>query len=431
MTVLLKRLLLLLLLAVLLVPVLQARFHFAEERHLSGAFTPAPRASFTWEGLRDNSFQAALERYLEDNMGFRALFIQFHNQLRFSLFQASTNTAVVIGQDGLVFQDAPVRTYLGQDSVGLAQVRFRVKRLRQVQQDLAARGVPLLFVMAPNKARQLPQFLPKLLPKPILGRSNYEVFMREMRRQGVELLNLTPLFTAWADTARYPLFPWSGTHWNAYGATLSADTILSRVEHLVHAPVPRLRQTGPPRITTIANPIDGDLTASMNLLFPPTGPPAVYPQMAAAPARPGEKRPNLLLMGDSFNWGLMFFSPFIQHAFAPQSRFWYYNRAVYIPDTYEHKDPEHDDPSKLDLRQQVESRQIIIILITEHNLAENEFWFTQQVFNLYHPLTEADQTRIRQLEAEITAKYEWGESNKPGFAERMHEQALAAFDQER
>ena len=252
-----------------------------------------------------------------------------------------------------------------------------------------------------------------------------------MRRQGVELLDLTPLFTTWADTARYPLFPWSGTHWNAYGATLSADTILNRVEYLVHVPVPRLRQTGPPLVTTVANPIDGDLTASMNLLFPPQGPPAVYPPMGPAPARPGEKRPNLLLVGDSFNWGLMFFSPFIQHAFAPESRFWYYNRTIYIPDTYEHKDPENENPGKLDLRQQVESRQILVILMTEHNLTYGEFSLTQQLFDLYHPLTAPNQARIQQLEKEITAKQTWEEGSKPGFAQRMHEQALAAFDQER
>ena len=431
MTILLKRLLLGLVLALLLVPVLQAKFHFLEERRLSGAFEVAPRAEFNWNGLLDNSYQPALEHYLEDRMGFRAFLIQLHNQLRFSLFGVSSNTAVVIGRKGMVFQNAPVHTYLGQDSMGRSQARFRARRLRQVQQDLAARGIPLLFVMAPNKARQLPQLLPALLPRPTPGRSNYEVYTREMQRQGVALLNLTPLFTAWADTARYPLFPWSGTHWSAYGATLSADTILRRVEYLLHVPVPRLRPIGPPLVTTVANPIDGDLTASMNLMFPPTGPPAVYPQLGPAPPRPGEQRPNLLLVGDSFNWGLMFFSPFIQHAFAPESRFWYYNRTVYIPDTYEHKDPVNELVEKLNFRQQVESRQIVVILMTEHNLIFNEFSFTQQLFDLYHPLTDADKARIQQLEMVIIAKQPWADGNKPGFTERMHAQALAAYDLER
>ena len=416
----------------MLIPVLQAKFHFTEQQQLSGAITPAPRATFSWGEIQGGTFQPALEAYLGDRMGFRAFLVKMRNQLRFSIFQVSTNSAVVIGRGGLVFQDAPVFTYLGIDSVGFKQrAQFRVKRLRQVQQDLAGRGIPLLFVMAPNKARQLSDFLPEMLPQPRPGRSNYEVYTSEMRRQGVALLNLTPLFTAWADTAHYPLFPWSGTHWNAYGATLSADTILGRVESLVHAPVPRLRQTGPPLVTTMANPIDGDLTASMNLMFPPQGPPAVYPQMGPAPGRPGEQRPNLLLVGDSFNWGLMFFSPFIQHAFAPESRFWYYNRTVYIPDTYEHKDPANEDVGKLNIRQQVESRKIIIILMTEHNLAYHEFGFTQQLFDLYHPLTEAGKARIQQLETEITARQTWEAGSKPGFAERMHEQALAAYDLER
>jgi hypothetical protein len=428
----LKRFFLLLLLALVLVPVLQAKFHFAEERQLSGAFTPAPRATFSWDALRDNSFQAELEKYLEDRMGFRAFFIQFHNQLRFSLFKTSTNTAVIIGREGIVFQDAPVLTYLGQESIGRERAQFRAKRLRQVQQDLAARGIALLFVMAPNKARHLPKLLPAILPPTVNpGISNYELYTRELRRKGVEMLNITPLFAAWGDTARYPLFPWSGTHWSAYGATLAADTILNRVEHLVHAPVPRLRQTGPPLVTTTPNPIDGDLTSSMNLLFPPQGPPAVYPQMAPVPPRPGEKRPNLLLVGDSFNWGLMFFSPFIQHAFAPESRFWYYNTTAYVPDSYEHKDVPNEEVAKLNFQQQVESRDIIIILMTEHNLPHSEFGFIPRLFDLYHPITDAGRARIHQLEVEITAKQPWAEASKPGFSERMHEQAVAAYELER
>ena len=166
---LLKRLLLLLLLALVLVPVLQAKFHFAKERQLFGAFTLAPRATFSWDALRENTFQPELEKYLESRIGFRSFLIQLHNQLRFSLFKTSTNSAIIIGREGIVFQDAPVLTYLGTDSIGLTRARFRVKRLRQVQQDLAARGIPLLFVMAPNKARQLSQFLPVLLPKPKRG----------------------------------------------------------------------------------------------------------------------------------------------------------------------------------------------------------------------------------------------------------------------
>ncbi|MBF9224208.1 alginate O-acetyltransferase AlgX-related protein [Hymenobacter ruricola] len=431
MTLFIKRMLLGLLLLVVLLPVLQARFRIFAERQLGGSYTLAKWPLLAWESLLNNAYQPELERYLEERVGFRTLFIQGRNQLRFSLFHASSAEHVVVGRNGVVFEDAPVQAYLGVGAMGRARARTQVKRLRRVQQDLASRGIPLLVVLAPNKARHLHQLLPAHLPTPEPGQSDYEVYTSEMQQQGVDFLDFTPLFKTWGDTARYPLFPWGGTHWNAYGATLAADTLLPRLEQLLHAPVPRLRQVGRPTVTASATVMDDDLAAPMNLLWPRAGYPAVYPRLGPAPARPGEKRPNVLFVGDSFTWGLMFPMPFMQHAFDPATRFWYYNLTVYVPDSTERKDPNTPAVGQLNLQQEVESRQLVVVLMTDRNLHTGEFGFTSQLYNLYHPLTAADQARVAQLEKELASKQSWEEGSKPDFPQRMHEQALAAFEQER
>ena len=115
MNILLKRLLLGFLLALVLVPVIQARFHFFEEANLAGAFTVAPHPNLTWEGLRDNSYQPAFEQYLEDRIGFRPYLIRLRNQLSFSLFRVARSSDIVVGEHDVLFQPGPIESYLGHD----------------------------------------------------------------------------------------------------------------------------------------------------------------------------------------------------------------------------------------------------------------------------------------------------------------------------
>ena len=426
----LKQLLLLFLLLLVLIPVLQAKFKLVEETPLSGVFTLAPHPELSWDGLRSNEFQPALEKYMEDRMGFRALLIQMRNQLRFSLFKVSTNTFAMVGRDDMLYQGTPVEAYLGLDLLKRNEIQRRVRRVRMLQQALAKRGVKFLFVLAPNKARQIPEMLPANLPAKA-GPSNYDLFSAEMRRQGVELLDINPLFKIWGDTAHYPLFPWSGTHWNPYGVSLAADTLLNRVEHLTGTLIPRLRPIAPPIIADSANAANDDLSAAMNLLLPLKPYAGLFPRMGPAPARPGEQQPKLLLIGDSFNWGLMSFAPYIQHSFAPDSRFWYYASTSYIPDTHEHKDPTAPPVGSMDFRKELESRQIVIILMTEHNLNSSEFGLAGPLYNMYYPMTEADNIRIKQIEQDLTRQASCEDGSKPDFYARVHEQALAAFELER
>jgi hypothetical protein len=430
MTKILKRLLLLVLLLLVLVPALQARFKLVKEPSLSGAFVLATRPEFSWESLQSNEFQPALEKYIEERMGFRGFLIQLRNQLRFSVFRVSTNRYAIIGRDNMLYQDAPVNTYLGLDSVKRKEIRRRVRRVMLIQQALAKHNVKFLFVIAPNKARQIPEMLPSDLP-PKAGPTNYELFSAELRRQGVELLDTNPLYKTWADTAHYPLFPWNGTHWNPYGVSLVADTLLNRVEHLLGTLVPRLRPVAPPIITDSADAANDDLSAAMNLLLPPKPHVGLYPRMGPAPARPGEQRPHVLLIGDSFNWGLMTFAPYIQHAFAPDTRLWYYGQTVYIPDRHEHKDPAARPVPELDFHKEVESRQLVIVLLTEHNLNTSEFGLGGYLYSLYYPMTEADNARIGQIERELASRLPWDEAGKPDANEKVHQQAVSDYELER
>ncbi|WP_460552896.1 alginate O-acetyltransferase AlgX-related protein [Hymenobacter daeguensis] len=429
----LKWLFLWVLLAMLLVPAIQGRVHFSKEAGLDGAVTPAPRPEFSWAGLRAGTYQPALEQYLAEHLGFRPYLIRFRNQLLYSWFRVAKSHDIVVGLHRVLFQPAPIGSCLGHDRLPAAEVRFRVRRLRAVQRALARRGVELLFVLAPNKARYQPEDLPAQL-RPAPGTvTNYDLFTQALRADSVNLLDMVPVFARWKATKPYPLFPRDGIHWSGYGATLAADTLLRQLELLGRLRFPTVRTVAPPRLVREAQGLrgtDNDLGWLLNLMYLPAPTPLAYRQLAFDPPRPGQTRPSALFVGDSFVWALMLVSPYMQREFADDTRFWYYNNAVHLPDSTYHDTGER--VGSLDLRPQLESRKFVIVLVTEHNLVENEFGFTEQVYRLYHPLTATDQAAIDQLTRKLASAATWKEQTEDpeGFAQRIRQRAQDQYERQ-
>jgi hypothetical protein len=426
-----KRFLLVSLLALLVVPALQARFHFKLEKELNGAFTIAPHPVLTWASLRANTFQPALEHYLEDRIGFRSWLIRFRNQLAYSLFQVSRSGDVVIGANDVLFQHTYIEAYAGKNLLPVAEVHFRVRRLRAVQQALAQRGVQLLFAIAPNKARFEPENLPQSW-RPAPGTvTNYDLFSQQLRAQGVNVLDFVPLFAQWKHTKPYPLYPLSGIHWSGYGATLAADTLMRRIGALTHMQLPAVHTVAPPLLVYRSDSLrstDNDLGATMNLLFERKTTPLAYPRLAFDPPRPSQRLPSVLFVSDSFVWGLMVFAPFVQHQLAPDTRVWFYNKSVHAPDTLYHATGEQ--AADLDLRAQLAARQAVVLLFTEHNMVEQEYGFTERVYRLFYPATAAETQAVDRLASELRQRVPLVEArqNSGELAQRLHEQAQAIYD---
>ena len=427
-----KRALLLVLLLLLLGPGLQAKFHWFDDGGLAGAYQISPHPTFSLDEVLAGRYQPQLERYLEDRLGFRPWLIRLRNQISFSLLGVVRSSDLVVGRDEVLFQPGVVSSYVGEDFLGDDEIRYRVRRMRAVERALAQRGIPFLFVMAPNKARFMPEALPLWTKKPQPNHSNYEGFMREMKASGLPVLDLVRVFSQWKDTCRYPLFPKGGTHWSGYGVVRAADTLFRRIEQVGHVDLIDFSQRGPLTVTKDSLRVtDSDLSGPLNLLFPYHPYAMAYARVVFEPQKPGQPRPNLLISGDSFNWGFMQFAPYLQTLFAPESRFWGVDGTIfsYAPDYAR----TGEQLAQLDLRQQIESRQFVLMLITEHNLVYDSF--INHLYDLYYPLTEADNRRIKQLEQKIlqqpgASDSLWAQSARRNTSsdQLLHEQALHLYN---
>ena len=438
MTRLFKRLLFCLLLALLLLPALQAKFTYFDEKPLGGLFIGSVHPELTWEALLNNTYQSDLEKYLEDRLGFRPDLIRLRNQLCFSLFRVPRSSGIVVGRHDMLYEALQIQSYAGHDRLDAAVVRFRVRRLRAVQRELARRGVQLLFVMAPNKARFQPEDLPTALQAAPGTVTNYDLYRQAMQADTVAVLNMVPLFAQWKKTKPYPLFSRAGTHWSGYGATLAADTLLRQLEQMGGMHFPTVRTVGLPllvRTTDSLRANDNDLAKPLNLFQQAETIPVAYRRLAFDPPQPGQTRPPTLFVGDSFTWGLAQFSPYLLREFADDTRIWYYGINVHLPDsliTYTGAQCQN-----LDLKQQIESRRFIVLMVTEHNLIKQEFDFTNRVYRLYHPLTAADNAAIDQIAQKMTQQAidkdgdaAWAEQAKDtnGYMTRIRKNAEEAYE---
>lgn len=427
-----KQALLAALLLLLLLPALQARFHVVRVKELggyAGKAAPAAPPALDWAGLKTNAYQDSLEHYLEGRVGFRPWLIRLRNQFSYSVLGVARANHVLVGRDRVLYEERPIRAYLGEDFVGEATVDHRVRRFRAVQDTLARHGTLLVFVVAPSKASFMPEYLPEYFRRQRPRRSNYQAYAAALRRHGVNLLDLSQAFRQWKDTAAHPLFPRGGIHYSSYGAKLVGDTLLRYLERRSGRDLRDYRLL-PGDVSRRPRDTDNDIAAAMNLLWAPTAYPMAYPVVKFRPLKPGQRRPSLLLIGDSFCWPIVY--PFVNKAFAGKSsRFWYYNSEVAWPE----QRPEGHVVAALNRKQAYLSHDIIVVLFTEYNLNNLDSGFSDDAYNLFTPYTRADTVRMQALEQELRkaphlADRWWKKSTETGMTvdQLVHQQALARYD---
>jgi hypothetical protein len=370
-------------LLLLVLPALQAGLNMERFRRPPIGFEVAlPRPVFGWPAVLTGAYPAALESFATQKIGFRMWLVRPRNQLLFSLFNKPANPEILLGKENQLFERAVVRGYLGQLRLTPeVEAAERVRQLRRLQDTLARRGKLLVFAIAPAKPSFAPELLPDSCQTSWTKPTNYDRYTSLMRAAGINLVDFGPVFQRWKVRSAHPLFAPGGTHWSGYGVTLAADTLFRFMEQRGHFQLPSVRQTGL-EVTTAPRYTDNDLLRVLNLLRNPAPPALAYPTLAFDPPRPGQTRPRLLLIGDSYGWSFIAFYPYLQHLFAPKSHFWYYNNEVVWP-PISGQAPGSTAVANLNLRQELVTHDVVLILFTEHNLVDFDRSFSTNAIKTF------------------------------------------------
>ncbi|MBL0339799.1 MAG: hypothetical protein IPP71_02120 [Bacteroidetes bacterium] len=211
------------------------------------------------------------------------------------------------------------------------------------------------------------------MPKPSEASvlTNQSYFHTQLVTNGVHVIDFDAWFVKQKPFAAYPLIPKYGAHWSTYGAALAADSILKVIQSIKNKTyssfnIHKVEKSEKAKFT------DDDYLASLNLMKKWPSPSMAYPSLKFI----GGKKPNVLIVSDSFIWNLFDLEIF-QNCFDSKSQVWYYNKTVFDYG----KNNMGPVSASLPINA-IQNRDIIILIATGPSLKDFGYNFFEQVKTL-------------------------------------------------
>lgn len=410
------------LLLLLFLPLLQRWFHFVDEKPLDGAFVETPRPVVTLKTLYEETAQDSLTTWFTEQCGFRRTMIRLNNQLLYSAFGKISAIGPVKSKNGKTFiEESYIISYTGETFIGEERIRQTSRQLKLIQDMLRAKGVNLLPVFTVGKASYYPELIPDKYLSRSRGTNNYQVYLKALQEQGVEMIDFNRYFCDRKDQFEHPLYCDLSAHWTVYAASVAMDSLVRYMEskngqQQSHAYIESFDQDG------LMNQ-DDDLYRMMNLLLPLPHNTIDNPHFGFTEGY----KPKVLAISDSYWWTVWAWNVALPENLFANSGFWFYNKTVY---------PERDGQNvdALDYKKEIESQEFVLLVCTE---ATNHLWpygFIERylsgydnVFRWKNPddYDEADRiyndyrdSEIRRISENIKATPEWYDSVKKQAEEK-------------
>ena len=173
---------------------------------------------------RNGSFNTALlsdfSDYIADRFAFRQEMVTAWSAINAKVFSGSVEEQVILGSDGWLYYRETLDDYLGK-GMSDEELEYAARNLALMQEYAENQGAAFVFTIAPNKNSLYPEHMPTYYPKGHDG-SNAERLPALLEQYGV---NYVDLFEAFRNEE--VLYFSTDSHWNAQGAALAADHILS------------------------------------------------------------------------------------------------------------------------------------------------------------------------------------------------------------
>ncbi|MGI6719064.1 MAG: alginate O-acetyltransferase AlgX-related protein [Bacteroidales bacterium] len=325
--------------------IIQKEFKIFKFRKILGVTVETTKPKFNLEDFNNFEYQKNLNKYLEDNFGFREPLILLYNQYAWSLFNKKFSHNVTVGKDNFLFEPWVIEEYnqtasyykLNTYEQLYSKCDSVIELIYQFQNLYTNLGKTFVICLVPDKAVMYPEYLPdKNRFKPnTLGIPEY--YSINLKKKGVNVLDFKDWFFSIKDTTDILVYPQTGTHWSMITSAYSFDSIIKYAESLSNKKIADYSFSKPYKKE--ANGIDVDLESILNLLKPIKKPLQYYVDIKVSNIDK-DKKPNLIFLGDSYIWNI-YAQMHLTEVFNKYP-YWYYYNTIYY-------DPNHNNVNELNL----------------------------------------------------------------------------------
>ena len=370
----LQKISIIIVLLLLNVPWLSDVLGFKEPHPLHGESTIIVVPEFSFVNLWSGEFQTSVDDFSRTNFLLRGMAIRTRNEIDYSLFCERHAKSVIAGREGYLFEENYVLAALGLDAISEVTVSERVSQLSELSMDT---GVPFLVILAPGKGSYFREFLPNEYLK-MKGQSEnrmYEMWLDHLVLKGLRFLDLNDFFRLYTE-----VFPKNGIHWSEWAQVdainMISDTLLDVLPDYLR---PARLMIDSSYRSSIMQGTDDDIEQGLNLWRNIPDLEATY-YNTHWEDNPAFKRPRILVIADSFAWGLV--NKGLLREGYRDSEFWFYNKGVHGPNVEQKgASPQavHDFSTKAQFEQVISGFDAVVLLSTDANLPRFPFNFGNNV----------------------------------------------------
>lgn len=374
-----KYILFILLGIIISLPLLQRLYPLIHIKELNGKYEMGLRPNLNKESWLSCDFQKQYDKYINDNIGFRPIFIRIHNQIYYSIFSTSAAESITLGKDGYIYETNYINAYIGLDYIGDKEIKIKFEKLKKLQDTLKSLNKEIIIVLAPSKASFYPEYIPdKFLIKP-KKKSNYEETTKQLSKTNLPYIDFSKWFRSMKETSLCPLMNRNGIHWTRYGEVLAMDSLIKYVSKQTSINLPRIKYNSLIKSDN-AKFTDNDISQTMNLFYVKKDLNLVYPNISIDSSNSDKKKPRSLVIGDSFYWGMYYLG--LSDKVFNKGEFWYYFNNIYPQESKNGKNiPKY--VALLDLKTELNKFDIIFLFQTEPNLNNLGFGFIEKLYDSY------------------------------------------------
>lgn len=321
------------------------------------------------------AYQRECDDYDNDHWALKTWMVRANNQLYYDWFRQIRVNGFVIGKEDYIFSESYIFSAFGDDLLKEEKVRTLLEKAKVIQDTLDRKGIKLLLVYAPGKGEYCKEFVQDKYVHPV-SQTNHDLYVKYSKQLGLNYLDIYDWFNKLKPTTQYPLFPKFGHHWSYYGACLASDTIIKHIEKLTGRDLPAIGWNNV-EVVDSSRSRDADVLKSMNLLTVPSqNMKLAYPELLFE-TDTTKNTTRVLTVSDSY-WYDQVYMGVPANCFAGGQFWYYYNKVIPSP-----RPGEKVEVWQLDLKKEIESNKVVMLLYSDGNLPTFGNAFIPDVYELY------------------------------------------------